>query len=289
MELITELVEVDALPSATVLLLRDGKEGLEVFLIKRHGQNDVLGGAYVFPGGKTDAGDAALAARADVAPALLHAALGEPELAPATAAALHVTAIREAFEETGVLFADVRPDVARAAWAALHAGTPSDTLLATTGTGLLASRLQPWSRWVTPYRPSFQRKRFDTRFFLAEVPPGQHPVHDSHEAVASLWLTPRAALRQYWDNDIELAPPQLMSLVQLARHRDVASVFAAARTCPPPCIRPHPMDVNGVRIVCYPGDPSHPSRERVMQGPLRLYYRNRHFEPAEGLSALLGE
>src|SRR5437868_2855591 len=81
---------------------------------------------------------------------------------------------------------------------------------------LHASALQPWSRWITPSVGGVMRKRFDTRFFLAEVPPGQEPAHDNHEAVESCWLAPRAALQQYWDRRIQLAPPQIMSLAHLA-------------------------------------------------------------------------
>src|SRR5881394_3157372 len=108
--------------SATVVMLRDGTDGLEVFLLKRHGLSDVLGGAYVFPGGKVDAEDAhdAMHARLDVPPSVLREALNEPAIDEVTAAALYVAAVREAFEEAGVLFAaGADGDVARDAWALL--------------------------------------------------------------------------------------------------------------------------------------------------------------------------
>jgi 8-oxo-dGTP pyrophosphatase MutT (NUDIX family) len=289
MELMKERVDSPALPSASVVLLRDGAEGLEVFLLKRHGLSDVLGGAYVFPGGKVDAEDAGWASRTDSTPAQLHALLGEPELGPDEAAALFVTAIREAFEETGVLFADVSADQARADWAALRTGARFGELLEGRDLRLSASRLHPWSRWVTPTLASVSRKRFDTRFFLATMPAGQDASHDTHEATESLWLSPRTALRQYWDGAIELAPPQIMGLVHLARHPGVASALQAAQARTPPCIRPQPFDVDGVRTLCYPGDPWHSSPEQVLPGPTRLHYRNRRFEPDGGLAILLGE
>src|SRR5947207_8424012 len=102
MELMKERVASPALPSASVVMLRDGGAGLEVFLLKRHGLSDVLGGAYVFPGGKVDAQDA-MHARLDRGAAELQAALHEPQLAPAEAAAIFVAALRETLEETGVL------------------------------------------------------------------------------------------------------------------------------------------------------------------------------------------
>jgi len=276
-------------PSATVVLLRDAADDLEVFLLRRHGKSDVLGGAYVFPGGKVDPEDAPWAGRLDRSARELHALLGEPELEAEEAAGLFVTAIREAFEETGLLLADVTPAQAREAWAALRQGQRFDELLARQDLRLAASALQPWSRWVTPTLSSVGRKRFDTRFFLATVPPGQEPRHDEHEATESLWLPPRAALQQYWDGRIELAPPQIMSLTHLARHRSVASVLAAAAGRRPPCIRPEPRDVDGVRVLCYPGDPWHSQGEQVLPGPTRLSWRNQRFEPDAGLAILLGD
>lgn len=276
-------------PSATVVLLRDVPGDIEVFLLKRHGQSFVLGGAYVFPGGKVDQGDAAWAPRLDRPASELHAQLAEPELEPAQAAGLYVAAIRELFEEAGLLLADVTPAQAAEAWAALRAGRGFDELLGPRDLRLAASQLQPWSRWVTPTLSSVGRRRFDTRFFLATVPAGQQARHDEHEATESLWLPPRAALRQYWEGQIDLAPPQIMSLTHLARHRSVADAFAAARARRPPCIRPEPYDVEGMRVLCYPGDPGHPEREQVLPGPTRLCWRNQRFEPDAGLRILLGE
>ena len=289
MELNTVRNEGPAAPSATVVLLRDAGGDLEVFLLRRHGQSDVLGGAYVFPGGKVDREDAEWADRLDRPASELHARLGEPALSHAEAAGLYVTAIRELFEETGVLLADVPPAQAREAWAALRAGPRFDELLGPMRLTLAAGALHPWSRWITPTLSSVTRKRFDTRFFVATVPGGQEATHDAHEATESLWLTPRAALRQYWDGLIEMAPPQIMSLNHLARHRSVASVVAAAGARQPPCIRPEPRDVDGVRVLCYPGDPWHSEREQQLPGPTRLTWRNRRFEPDAGLPVLLGE
>jgi 8-oxo-dGTP pyrophosphatase MutT (NUDIX family) len=245
-------------PSATVVLLRDGPGGLEVFLLKRHGESDVLGGVYVFPGGKLDREDAQWGDRLDRDPAELHALLGEPELQPGEAAGLFVAAIREVFEETGLLFSDLPAERVPAAWAALRSGPRFDELLAPLGVTLRASALQPWSRWITPTISSVVRKRFDARFFVAAVPP-------------------------------ELAPPQIMSLAHLARHASVASVMDAARARTPPCIRPQPQDVDGLRVLCYPGDPWHPDREQLLPGPTRLCWRNKRFEPEGGLPMLLGE
>src|SRR5207253_6598093 len=111
--------------SATVVMLRDGLSGLEVFLMERHGLSDVLGGAYVFPGGKLDEddGDEVLQAMLDRSPAQLQQALGESGLPERGAAALFVAALRETFEESGVLFAQgADASVARRTYDAMREG-----------------------------------------------------------------------------------------------------------------------------------------------------------------------
>src|SRR3569623_813096 len=122
MELNTVRLEGPAAPSASVVLLRAGRDDIEVFLLRRHGKSEVLGGVYVFPGGKADPDDLEWAARRDRRPVVLLGALGEPELSPHEAAGLFVTAIRELFEEAGVLLADVTPAQARELWDAQRAG-----------------------------------------------------------------------------------------------------------------------------------------------------------------------
>lgn len=288
MEMHQESSEFPLRSAASVVMLRDGPDGLEVFLIKRHGLSDVLAGAHVFPGGKIDLDDALdVEARLDAPAAALHASLNEPELDEAAGASLFVGAIREVFEETGVLYTQ-NADAVQAAMAGqlLRDGCPFAQVLAHMALRLEASRLQPWSRWITPRVGSAMRKRFDTRFFLAEVPRGQVPHHDNHEAIDSAWLTPRAALHQYWEGRMELAPPQILSLAHLARHDSVAAALAQARLRPPPLVVPEPFEHDGARMVCYPGDERHSVRERALPGPTRLHYRNRRYEPVGGIEAL---
>lgn len=275
--------------AASVVMLRDGAGGLEVFLLKRHGSSDVLGGAYVFPGGKVDAGDSGVAvqARLDAPSGSLHAALNEPQLDGLAAAALYAAALREAFEETGVLYAQgAGAPQAALAGQLLREGRSFDQVLAHMSLRLAASRLQPWSRWITPRAGGVMRKRFDTRFFLAPVPAGQDARHDNHEAVESAWLAPRAALEQYWNGQIELAPPQILGLAHLARHASVQAALSQARLRPPPLVVPEVFEHDGTRTMCYPGDERHSVRERALPGPTRLHYRNHRFEPAGGFEAL---
>jgi 8-oxo-dGTP pyrophosphatase MutT (NUDIX family) len=271
-------------------MVRDGAAGLEVFLIKRHGLSDVLGGAYVFPGGKLDEddADATLQAMLDRTPAQLQKMLGETDLPAREAAALFVAALRETFEECGVLFAEgADAAVAEGAWEAMREGLSFAEVLHGARLKLRARDLVPWSRWVTPAVGGVIRKRFDTRFFLAHVPPGQEPRHDEREATEGLWLSPRAALQQYREQAIELAPPQIMSLAHLARHTTAAAAMSEASSRPPPLVHPEPFEQNGVRVICYPGDERHTIRTRALPGPTRLHYVSGRFEPPGGFDALL--
>ena len=268
--------------AATVVLLRDGADGLEVFLMKRSGLSDTFGEAYVFPGGKLDEHDQSPGALAalDMPMDQLSQQLGEPALEGAVAAGLHVAALREMFEEAGVLLAQgsSRP-----------AGpTPADwqAWITAQQSQLLASQLVPWSRWITPRMAALSKKRFDTRFFLALAPADQVAQHDNFETTASVWLTPKEALRRYDRGEIEMAPPQIMSLAHLARYSRAVDVLQAARQLPPPCICPENFSENGEVILCYPGDPMHSVPARALPGPTRLTVRNKRFLPADGLESL---
>ena len=290
MELNAQTVSTPPRAAATVVLLRDGAQGLEVLLIQRHSQSDVLGGAHVFPGGKVDDVDARADALGllDQAPTALHERLGEPGLSTVEAAAIFVAAAREVFEESGILLAHgASTDHSLQVREQLRAGDDFTTVLERTGVRLAASALLPWSRWITPKVPSVTTKRFDTRFFVAAMPTHQTARHDDHEATASIWLTPLGALKRYWADQIELAPPQIMSLTHLMRQPDVRSVLQAAAAQAPPLIAPEPFEQDGIRVTCYPGDPRHSSSVQLLPGPTRLIYRNRRFEPERGFAAFL--
>ena len=289
MELNSEIVTGPPRPAATVIMLRDGTAGIEVFLLKRHGLSDVLGGAYVFPGGKVDRFDAELDMDAHLDQPLhdLHAALNEPDIDALTAAGLYVAAVREAFEESGILFAqDASHEHAARATQLLRGGQAFDEVLAQMGLRLQTRSLAPWSRWITPRIPSLSTKRFDTRFFVAALPAGQTATHDNHEATESIWLGPRAALEQYRDGHIVLAPPQIMTLAHLTRYSHVQGVLSEARSRMPPVIQPEPFEHEGTRVVCYPGDGRHSVPTRALPGPTRLHFRNKRFEPVDGFDAL---
>lgn len=294
MELNNLVIDTPPRDAASVVMLRDSRAGLEVLLLRRHADSAVLGGAYVFPGGKVDAADSSpdMLARLDRAPAELQPRLGEPGLLADQAAALYVAAAREAAEESGVLFLQVGAEeiatYSADTCARLRAGEAFATLLAERGARLDTDALAPWSRWITPRRPSVMNKRFDTRFFLAAVPPLQEARHDDFEVTEARWLTPRAALLQYQEHEIDMAPPQIASLMHLMQYRDVAHAMHDARLRPPPLIEPHPVEDDAGRILAYPGDPAHPVAERALPVTTRLVWRDKRFQPPEGLAAFLG-
>ncbi len=271
--------------ASTLILLRDATEGVEVLMLKRHGLSETLGGAFVFPGGKLDAPDAELqdTKHLDETSQALHARLGENDIDTATAVGLYVAALRETFEECGLLLAeDLAAARAEEAQACLASGMAFNTLLAEMDLRLRAGALAPWSRWITP--PDSPNKRFDTRFFVARAPEGL-ARHDERETTEARWVLPRPALQSYWQGELTLAPPQIMTLAHLARHGSVDSVLAEARGRLPALIQPHVIRQGEGRTMCYPGDDLHPVRERAMPGPLRLFTRGSRFEPGDGFEA----
>ncbi len=269
--------------ASTLVLLRDAADGLEVLMLRRHGLSDVLGGNFVFPGGKLDAADAQLDAERhlDASAATMHARLGEADLDASTATGFYVAALRETFEEAGLLMAHgVSSALCVEASARQRAGFEFNALIAELDLRLQADALVPWARWITPLRsPS---KRFDTRFFVARAPDEGIVCHDGHETTEAVWLRPRPALESYWDGGMAFAPPQIMSLAHLARHASVDDVLAEARARGPVLVEPHVIGELGARTMCYPGDEAHPVRERGIPGPTRLVERGARCEPPSG-------
>ena len=226
-------------PAATVMLLRDATSGIEVFMLRRTKSAAFAGGMYVFPGGRVDEADGQ----------------GDPGYV--------IAAIRECFEEAGVLLAtdedgdmvaDGHPALAHRY--AVHDGTVD--LLA-----LCAEhRLRPaidhlvWvSHWITPLEES--PRRFDTRFFIAIAPPAQTSRHDDTETIASTWIRPSDALQREADGMLGMMPPTIKSLEHLAAHHDAHEVMASARRLgrPEPILPKLRRNADGrITGVSLPGD-----------------------------------
>ena len=224
---------VDAVPASTMLLLRDGDDMLEVFMVERHHKIDFAEGALVFPGGKTEIsdGDPALAARCRMQDGSTAMGLTPAELA------VRVGGIRETFEECGVLLARPRGseelvDAARLATLAekhreaLHENQITMLDFVTTEDLELAfDRLVFFAHWITP---KFMPKRFDTYFFLVEAPADHLAIHDGTESVDSLWTTIPNALELEKTGQRTIIFPTLENIKKLGRSATVDAALAAA-------------------------------------------------------------
>jgi glyoxylase-like metal-dependent hydrolase (beta-lactamase superfamily II)/8-oxo-dGTP pyrophosphatase MutT (NUDIX family) len=207
-------------PAATVVLLRTGTSGLEVLLVERPATMAFAPGLHAFPGGAIDDGDRApeLAELSTWRPDELARAFGG-ELDPAEALATAVAAIRELFEETGILLADGpfhRDGLADAREALLTGTTTIGPIATFLGIRLRTDLLAPLSRWVTP---APYPRRFDARFYAAELPRGATPSFAAGEVASHRWTTPRAALDGLADGTLQFWPPTSTTLQQLEHLR----------------------------------------------------------------------
>jgi glyoxylase-like metal-dependent hydrolase (beta-lactamase superfamily II)/8-oxo-dGTP pyrophosphatase MutT (NUDIX family) len=207
---------VEARPAATVVLLRPGPAGLEALLTRRPATMVFASDAHVFPGGRVDPADAepGLAARSARSGPDAAAALGG-DVPPVIALAAHVAAIRELFEEAGVLLADTTasPSMVAAGRSALLRGDATMASLAEDlDLRLGTDRLVPLSRWVTPVGYA---RRFDARFFAASLPDGAIPSFEGGEVVAHAWLRPTDALAAMADRRLTMWLPTSTTLQQL--------------------------------------------------------------------------
>lgn len=238
----------DPRPASTVMLIRDAAAGLEVYLLRRTGTMAFAAGMSVFPGGRVDPADSAVAdAWSGPPPAWFATRMSCPEpLAVAHVAA----AIRETFEESGVLLASNHlPQVARRVgdrspqiapviadtsgpdWEADRVALEARELsfsdfLHRRGLVLRADLLAPWAHWITP---EFEPRRYDTRFFVAALPAGQRTRDVSGESDQVAWMSPADALAAVDAGELEMLPPTYLCCHQLAAQPSVAAALAAAR------------------------------------------------------------
>jgi 8-oxo-dGTP pyrophosphatase MutT (NUDIX family) len=247
--------------AATVVLLRDAPGGPEAYLLRRVKGMAFAGGMHVFPGGSVDPADMEASIAWAGPPASQWGAwfrADEP-----LGRALVCAAVRETFEECGVLLAgpsetellaDVSSDEWEAERHALEAREQSlSELLARRGLVLRADLLRPYAHWITP---EVEPKRFDTRFFLAEMPAGQVCRHVGSEADERLWVKVRGALEQ----GLTLMPPTHKSLEDLAPYDDVRSALDADREVTVVAPTLVVMPDNSVQFVV-PGDADYPVRD----------------------------
>lgn len=258
----------DPKDSATVILVRRAQgKAPEVFLARRHATQSFMAGVYVFPGGQLEPADADIAetkllsANAAFQP---HALLQDNTLTSEMALGFYICAIRETFEETGVLFARNASDdsidfgnaIIQARFAAyrqpLNEGRITlAEIIRKEDLVLMPEMLTPYAHWITP---EIAPQRFTTRFFLAEMPlHGQSAVTDKDELTSSLWATPRDALEIYAAGKIAMMPPTLKTLEEMSEFSTIDELFAAARNRKIYPIMPQPMK-GGLKL---PHDPEY--------------------------------
>jgi 8-oxo-dGTP pyrophosphatase MutT (NUDIX family) len=257
-------------PAATVMLVRDGDAGPEVFMLRRTLDASFAGGMYVFPGGRVDDADHAEELEA-ICDGLDDAAASAMLGVERGGLAFWVAAVRECFEEAGVLLArpvDDREAVRfddgevasrfEAARHDVHAGTLSLTELCEAERLVLtAGAIQYVSHWITPVGES---RRFDTRFFVARAPQAQEPLHDEGETIESLWVRPADALARFRAGDLAMIPPTIKNLEFLLPHATAdATLEAAGRLARPRPILPKlRVDDDGrVTGIVLPDDPDY--------------------------------
>lgn len=276
-------------PAAAVVLLRNGHAGLETFLMQRAAEAGVYAGAHVFPGGKLDSADhdfGLSVSSEDPSFSTLPSALKEVDLTVAEALALHVAALRELFEESGVwLGSGMTHGPGAEGLKRPSRQHPFHQMLLDSGPHAAIEAIVPWSRWITPVIPGIQRRRFDTRFFVAGMPRDQTARVCDRESVLGCWMTPASALARYWHREIDLAPPQIFTLAHLARCPTVHHALRVAHSRHPPLIEPLHVSIEGQKTICYPGDVRHPVREAAFPGVSRLVWTGSRFEPSDGLDA----
>lgn len=265
----------EPLPASTVLLVRDGDEGLEVLMVVRNEEVDFAAGAAVFPGGKLDSGDSDSA--------LADRVRGVKDL-ETLEVALRVGAIREVFEECALLLAYPRgedryvsPERAVDLTAAYR--TPLERGEVTMGEFAAKEDLEfscddlvHFAHWITP---PVRRKRFDTHFFVARSPQNQIAVHDGREAVDSLWITPGRALADYEAGQRTIIFPTRLNLEKLGRSATGNEALLAARDSTVVTVLPKVADTPNGRVVCIPKEADYAghefdfekiSRENIIRG-----------------------
>lgn len=218
--------------AATVILLRDGGDGLEAWLLTRVAKMAFAGGMTVFPGGRLDDADATLPV-SEAEAARVAARFGCTD---EFAVALVGAAARETFEETGVLLTVPSADLSGARADVERGFVSFGDLLRGNGLTVDAAALHPWSRWVTPEGET--ARRYDARFFVAELPADQRAQDVTTESTEAQWLPVAAALERAQRGELKLMPPTLTTLSALADHPSVADVIAAAEHQPLDPIEP---------------------------------------------------
>jgi 8-oxo-dGTP pyrophosphatase MutT (NUDIX family) len=251
-------------PAATILLLRERERGMEVLMVTRHHQIDFASGALVFPGGKVNGGDQDERVRSRCTG--VDGCFGG-ELA------LRVAAIREAFEESGLLIARKRGasrliDASTTADIGLRYRARLDSaeigiheMLEAEDLELACEELTPFAHWITP---TFVPKRFDTYFYLATAPTEQVAVHDGKETVDAVWIRPAEALAQTKSGQRTMLVATKLNVERLGASATIAAAIEAARSRRIVTVLPELIQGEGKRTLRIPEDAGYGATEISM-------------------------
>ncbi|MCG6878558.1 MAG: NUDIX domain-containing protein [Deltaproteobacteria bacterium] len=223
------------LPAATVILIRPHRNGFQVYLLKRSPKSRFMPGTYVFPGGMVDPEDYGLdfwRHHVDISLATLQRELGTDPLATEDTLSFVIAAIRETFEEAGVLLVNENGSASLDLCPLLNPGVRAslgpDWFKAHAmekNWALAVSKLHRWSHWITPKQ---MPHRYDTRFFVALMPESQICRPDGEEATDGIWTTPKDALIGNLSGEVPLTPPGMATLNQLLVHAHADDLLNAA-------------------------------------------------------------
>ena len=252
----------DIIPAATIILMREQTGTLQVYLLKRSPKSGFMAGNYVFPGGTVDGNDyraRVFQTCCDLTPDEIAMRFG-PNLSGEQALAYCVAAVRETLEEAGIFLANrynsSTADFERISSLRLAANLDPDWFVNLVKNGrwcLSFSALYSWSHWITPV---LMKRRFDTRFFIAEMPAGQSCRPDAKETVQGLWLSPKESLVGNMEGNIPLSPPTLVTLHQLSKFRTLTDIQTeAAQRSWGKAIQPRLIPLREGAVIVEPWDP----------------------------------
>ena len=256
--------------AATIVVLRNGDDGVEMFCVERHRKSGFMGGAIVFPGGKVDGADSAESWGELTTGLSERAASLAPT--PVEARAFAVAAVRELLEEAAMLpvaddaIDDASAQSLRADWESASRSSASfESFIRGRDLRLDTRRLEALSRWVTP---TAEARRFDARFYVMRCPEGQRGAHDRRETTESFWASPRRILARWEAGEIMLAPPtsRTIQLLEGAAHVDEA--IQIARREPLEAVCPHLAPSGDRMILALPGDPLYPEEHPSPSAPI---------------------
>jgi 8-oxo-dGTP pyrophosphatase MutT (NUDIX family) len=253
--------------AATVILLRNKEsEGFEVFLLKRHEKSSFMGGNFVYPGGSVDRDDGSLeicSFSKGITFDEAHKILGGTT-SPEESFAHWIAAIRELFEEAGVLLAydqrgnlfqlknrDEREKFLHYRESLQKSGLTICEMAQKEKLLFALDQLYYYAHWITPEARS---ERFDTRFFLARYPLGQEASHDQKETTAGIWITPQKALEENLKGEVFLSPPTLKTLEDLSRFKTIDEVFTSLKNIKIRPILPILTKITSGPLIIFPWD-----------------------------------